>query len=71
MLKDVHLGDEYGIEIVPSSALGNGSATVTTISELYNDPTKYLFQGEQNRLICPKQDRVLAIQIRGLGRNSE
>ena len=33
MLNHVHLGEEHVIEIVPSSTLGNGSATTTPISE--------------------------------------
>ena len=32
-LNDVNVGDVYVIEIVPSSALGNGSAAATTISK--------------------------------------
>ena len=34
-LPDVRVGDVYVIEIVPSGALGNGSATVTSIGEFY------------------------------------
>ena len=33
ILNDVRVGDVYVVEIVPSSALGNGSAAATTISE--------------------------------------
>ena len=33
MLSDVRVGDVYVVEVVPSSALGNGSAVTTTISE--------------------------------------
>ena len=32
-LNDVRMGDVYVVEIVPSSALGNGSATIITISK--------------------------------------
>ena len=33
MLNDVRVGDVYLVEVVPSSAVGNGSAASTTISE--------------------------------------
>ena len=40
ILEGIRLGNVYVIEIVPSSALGNGSATATTISEFHISHTK-------------------------------
>ena len=37
-LSDVHLGDVYIIVLVPSSTVGNGSATITDIGEFHVFP---------------------------------
>ena len=39
-LNGVHAGDVYVVEIVPSSARGNGSATTITISKSHTSHTK-------------------------------